>query len=60
MTADELRSALDTLGLSQRDAAHTLEVAPRLFRYWAAGDPRYPIPRVAELAIAYLLKMHKH
>ena len=55
MTANELRAAIATLGWSQREAAHQLDVSPRLVRYWAAGDPRHPIPRVAELALAHLL-----
>ena len=59
MTATELRQALSTLGWSQREAAHQLQVAPRLQRYWAAGDERYPIPTVAALAIERLLEQHK-
>lgn len=56
MTANELRDALDRLHWSQREAAHELEIAPRLFRYYAAGDPRFPIPNVVSYAIKYLLK----
>lgn len=60
MTADQLREALSFLGWTQRQAAHELEVAPRLLRYWASGDERYPIPRVASLALEYLVKLHTH
>ena len=59
MTSDELRQALAALGWTQREAAHRLQVAPRLMRYWAAGDERYPIPTVAVLAIERLLEQHK-
>lgn len=60
MTADDLREALDTLGWSQREAAHRLEVAPRLLRYWASADPRFPIPAVAEYALKWLLHVNRH
>lgn len=53
MTPDEFREALSSLGWSQRQAARELGVGPRLVRYWAVG--RYPIPRVAQLALAQLL-----
>lgn len=60
MTANDLREALDTLGWSQREAAHQLEVAPRLLRYYAAGDERFPIPYVVEAAICWCLHLNKH
>lgn len=60
VTSDDLREALSTLGWSQRDAAHQLEVAPRLMRYYAAGDERYPIPYVVEAAIRWCLHMNRH
>lgn len=60
MTADELRAALATLGWTQAEAARQLEVSSRLVRYWCAGHPDHMIPRVAELAIAYLLKLNTH
>ena len=56
MNATELREALATLGLSQRAAANRLDISPRLMRYFCAGDPRYPIPRVVELALERLLE----
>ena len=56
MNTQEFRDALHTLGWSQRDAAHKLEVAPRLVRYWAAGDYRYPIPAVVVIALRALVK----
>ncbi len=60
MTATELRDALDRLHWSQREAAHQLEIAPRLLRYWAAGDERYPIPAVAAYALKWLMHIAKN
>jgi len=56
MTATEMREALEKLGWSQRDAAFHLEVGPRLVRYWCSADPRYPIPKVVEIALEALVK----
>lgn len=56
MTANELRQALATLGWSQRQLANELQVSPRLVRYWAAADPRHPIPRVVEIALNSMTK----
>lgn len=60
MTANELRDALDRLHWSQREAAHQLEIAPRLLRYYAAGDERYPIPNVVRDAIYWRLHLAKN
>lgn len=60
MNADELREALDTLSWSQREAAHQLEIAPRLLRYYASGDERFPIPRVVEYGIRWALHLAKN
>lgn len=56
MNATKLRQTLATLGWSQREAAYQLGIAPRLMRYFAAGDPRYPIPEVVSLAMSHLVE----
>jgi DNA-binding transcriptional regulator YiaG len=42
MTANQLRSALKRLALTQVAAAVRLGVAPRTMRYWVAGERRIP------------------
>ena len=42
MTANQLRTALKRLGLSQVAAAARLGIAPRTMRYWVAGERRIP------------------
>jgi hypothetical protein len=50
--ADWLRSTLEELGMSQREAARRLEVDDRTMRYWCSGQ--MPIPKVIKLAIETL------
>jgi DNA-binding transcriptional regulator YiaG len=48
MTAEEFRSAIEVLGLSQLAAAQALEVDARTVRRWALGEREVPGPvRVA-------------
>jgi transcriptional regulator with XRE-family HTH domain len=42
MKADELRKALDDLGLSQTQLASDVGVSRRLVVYWLAGARRIP------------------
>lgn len=51
MTSAEFRAALDTLGLSQAEAARRWQVTVRSVTNWA--DPRgiYPPPRVVALLL---------
>jgi hypothetical protein len=44
VTPDELRAALDRLGLSQRGGAKALEVDERTMRRWIAGAAAIPGP----------------
>lgn len=53
MTADEYRTAIETLGLSQVAAARLLGVAPRTSRHWALGARAIPGPVIRFLR--YLL-----
>jgi transcriptional regulator with XRE-family HTH domain len=52
MTAKQFRSALESLGLSQRDLAKELDVTPNTVWRWASGAQ--PVPKVVALAMAYL------
>lgn len=54
MTADELRSTLDSLSLSQLGAARLLRVTGRVVRMWVAGDRPVPflVGRVLTLMLA--------
>jgi hypothetical protein len=51
MTADEFRSTLDRLGLTQAGAAELLDRGIRTIEGYAAGRP---IPLVVELALCEL------
>jgi len=42
MTPDQLREALERLGINQLTAARWLAVDPRTVRRWLAGDRRIP------------------
>jgi DNA-binding transcriptional regulator YiaG len=42
MTANQYRTAIEKLGLSQRGAADFLDIDERQSRRWAAGDARIP------------------
>ena len=44
MTADELRDALDALGLTQTEAARRLRVSLRTMQNWCAGTHEVPGP----------------
>lgn len=55
MEADELREALDELGISQREAARRLRVTDRAVRYWVAGEREIPGP-VEALVECWLTK----
>lgn len=55
MDAKELRAALDTLGISQREAARRLRVSDRAVRYWIAGEREIPGP-VEALVECWLAK----
>lgn len=55
MDADELREALDELGISQREAARRLRVTDRAVRYWVAGEREIPGP-VEALVECWLTK----
>jgi hypothetical protein len=56
MTKEELRKALDTLTLSQADAAQLLGVSTRTLRRWMEGEE---IPGPARAAIRAWLELHK-
>lgn len=47
MDAEELRDALDELGLTQVEAAERLRVSGRTVRYWVAGEREIPGPAEA-------------
>lgn len=51
-TPDELRALLEKLGLSQRSAAHKLEIHEREFRRMCSGQ--ISIPMVVWLALTKL------
>jgi len=55
MEADELREALDELGISQLEAARRLRVSGRAVRYWVAGEREIPGP-VEALVECWLTK----
>lgn len=44
MTSDELRQALEELGLDQREAADALGVSPSTVRHWLSGRHAVPTP----------------
>jgi DNA-binding transcriptional regulator YiaG len=44
MTHQQFRNAIAKLGLSQVQAAHTLNVTPRTARRWALGEIGVPSP----------------
>ena len=44
MTAAQLRSALDELDLTRREAADALGVSPATVRHWLSGRHRIPAP----------------
>lgn len=47
LDADELRDALNELGLTQVEAADRLRVSDRTVRYWVAGEREIPGPAEA-------------
>jgi hypothetical protein len=49
MKATELRKLLDSVDLSQSEAARQLDIDPRTMRRYLADE--LPIPRVVEIAI---------
>jgi DNA-binding transcriptional regulator YiaG len=51
MSADEYRSALDTLGFSQQRLATAVGASPRTGQKWALGETRVPG------AVALLLRL---
>lgn len=55
--AQQLRDLLTLGDLSQRQAAHELEISERMMRYWCAGthDP----PRMALLALERLVQLRR-
>ena len=57
MTADEYRTAIETLGLSQIEAARLLDVDARTSRRWASGEREVPLPAVRFLQ--YLIATKK-
>ena len=58
MTGDELRNAIDALGLSQTGTAKALGVDPRTMRYWLANER--PIPRAVEIVLGFLAMSKDH
>lgn len=56
MTAKQYRDALDSLELSQMDAAKFFGVAPRSSRRWALDEAR--IPEAVAKALRYMVE-HK-
>lgn len=50
--ANEIRSYINNLGWSQREAARQLELDEGAFRAWCRG---YPCPRFVVLALHYLV-----
>ena len=57
MTADEYRTAIETLGLSQVEAARLLGVDARTSRRWASGQREVPPPAMRFLR--YLIATKK-
>jgi DNA-binding transcriptional regulator YiaG len=57
MTADEYRTAIETLGLSQIEAARLLGVDARTSRRWASGQREVPPPAMRFLR--YLIATKK-
>jgi DNA-binding transcriptional regulator YiaG len=57
MTADEYRTAIEALGLSQIEAARLLGVDARTSRRWASGEREVPPPAVRFLR--YLIATKK-
>jgi len=55
MTPTQYRTAIKSLGLSQRGAARLLGVNERTSRRWALGE--LPIPRAAALLLALMVKL---
>jgi hypothetical protein len=53
-TPDELRRALDQMGLSQVGAACLFGVNDRTVRRWIKGDQ--PIPRLVEIVLWLMIK----
>ena len=53
MNSDELRVAIQRLGLSQTRAALALGLPPRTFRYYASGQ--LPVPAFVDYSLAWLL-----
>lgn len=57
MTAAELKSLRETLGITQRRLANMLDVDPSTIARWESrsASQRRPIPRLAGLAIVHVL-----
>jgi DNA-binding transcriptional regulator YiaG len=56
MTADEFRTAIEALGLSQVAAAQALEVDARTVRRWALGEREIPGP--VRVALRCMARLH--
>lgn len=54
MTANQFRSAIDRLGLSQVGAARLVGADPRTGRRWALGER--PVPECVAILLRLLLK----
>jgi transcriptional regulator with XRE-family HTH domain len=54
MTADDLRSAIERLGISQQELARRLDLDPRTVRRYVLGE--IAIPRTVEYATRFLLR----
>jgi DNA transposition AAA+ family ATPase len=52
MTPKQLQRFLDDAGMSQRGAAHELDIGERTMRRYIAGD--LPVPRAIEFALRWL------
>jgi len=57
MNKQDLIAAIAALGTTQTGIAKMLELGDRTVRRYVAGDA--PIPRVVELAVTYLLLLHR-
>ena len=57
MTPQQLQRAIVDLNLTQTSLAAALDISDRTMRRYVAGTA--PIPRVVELAINYLLSIHR-
>lgn len=53
--ADELKELIASGGYNQKTAAAAIDVPYRTFRYYVAGDERYPVPRAVLLAMRHLV-----